>query len=105
MPGVTWLSASGRWRHGCEVDPDQVILGAEWLFGTGHADPEAARPFDFLDELDVEPALSWLPDCHAVRQAIGRPVAIVAGLECYHYETLAQLRWRMYERCGKGQRT
>ena len=89
-----------------EVDADHVILGAEWLFGTGTLTADAARHFDFLDVLDVEPAAGWAPDGRAVREAVrqgaGRGACVVAGLECYHFEPLAELRWRMYEALRRG---
>ena len=89
-----------------ERDPDHVILSAEWLFGTGTLDTNSARQFDFLDELDVEPALSWLPDVNAIRESghnhANRDICVVEGLECYHYQPLDALRWRMYEAMGYG---
>jgi hypothetical protein len=80
-----------------EVDAKHIILSAEWLFGHGALTPEAAKNFDFLDVLDVEPGLTWSPDSHAVRRAAGRPLAVVAGLECYYFQSMATLRWRAYE--------
>ncbi len=85
-----------------EVDTDHIILSAEWLFGHGALTPEAAKPFDFLDVLDVEPGLKWTPDCHAVRRAAGRPLAVVAGLECYYFQQIPMVRWRMYEALRQG---
>lgn len=85
-----------------EVDSKHLILSAEWLFGHGALKPEAARHFDFLDVIDVEPGLRWTPDSHAVRQAIGRPVAIVAGLETYYSQPPALIRWRAYEALRQG---
>lgn len=88
------------WVRG--IDPNHVILSARWLFGHTALTPEAARHFDFLDELDVEPGLTWTPDSQAVRRACGRPVAVVAGLECYSYQPVELLRWRAYEALRQG---
>lgn len=80
-----------------EIDPDHLILSAHWLFGHGALNPETAAPFSFLDVIDVEPGLTWTPDCHAVREVFDRPVAVVAGLETYYSQPPALIRWRMYE--------
>ncbi len=89
-----------------ELDPNHSIISAEWLFGTGTLDAASARQFDFLDEVDVEPGLSWLPDVNAIRaaasQASARNPCVVAGLECYYYESPGTLRWRMYEALRRG---
>src|SRR5260221_8925036 len=69
-----------------EIDPNHLILSAEWLFGTGTMDVASAGQFNYLDELDVEPALSWLPNGDAIRQSAiqnsARIPCVVAGLEC-----------------------
>ncbi len=85
-----------------EVDANHVILSAEWLFGHGALTPETAKHFDFLDALDVEPGLTWTPDSHAVRRAAGRPIAVIAGLECYYFQPVGVLRWRTYEALRQG---
>lgn len=85
-----------------EIDANHILLSATWLFGHTALTPEAAKHFDFLDELDVEPGLTWTPDCHAVRRAAGRPVAVVAGLECYYFQPERLLRWRTYEALRQG---
>lgn len=52
--------------------------------------------------LDVEPGQTWIPDSHAVRKAVGRPVAVIAGLECYYYQPIDVVRWRTYEALRQG---
>jgi hypothetical protein len=85
-----------------ELDGNHVILGANWLFGHEGLTPEAGKHFDFLDVIDVEPGLTWTPDCHGVRKAAGRPVSMVAGLECYYFQPINVLRWRVYEALRQG---
>jgi hypothetical protein len=77
-------------------------MSAEWLFGHEGLTPESAVPFKFLDVMDVEPGQEWTPDCHAVREATGRPTAVIAGLECYYFQPLELIRWRCYEALRQG---
>ena len=50
----------------------------------------------------MEPGLTWIPDSHGVRAAATRPICIVAGLECYYFQPITLLRWRMYEALRRG---
>jgi hypothetical protein len=85
-----------------EVDSNHVIMGAEWLFGHEGLTPEIAKSFNYLDVLDVEPGLTWTPDSQGVRREAGRPIAVIAGLECYYFQSTDMLRWRTYEALRKG---
>ncbi len=85
-----------------EIDSNHVIMSAQWLFGHGALKPAMAEYFGFLDVIDVEPGLTWTPDANAFREKAGRPVCVVAGLECYHYQSPNVLRWRMYEAMRQG---
>ena len=84
------------------IDANHVVMSAQWLFGHGGLTPGASKHFGHLDVLDVEPGEMWTPDSHGVRRATGRPNAIIAGLECYYFQTPNVLRWRTYEALRKG---
>ncbi len=77
-------------------------MSAEWLFGHGALKPEMAEYFGFLDLIDVEPGLTWLPDANAFREKAGRPVCVLGGLECYYAQPPEVLRWRVYEAMRQG---
>jgi hypothetical protein len=85
-----------------QLDPNHMVMSAHWLFGHGALTPEAAEPFGFLNTLDVEPGLTWTPDSRAVRGVTKRPVAVIAGLETYYFQSLEVLRWRTYEALRQG---
>lgn len=101
-----WREVAASERKAAEwvrdADPNHIILGAGWLLGHAALTPETARAFGFLDVIEVEMGLSWIPNANDARKAAGRPLCIVAGMECYYTQPADMIRWRMYRALMEG---
>ncbi len=101
-----WRDVAASERKAAEwiraTDPSHVIMGAQWLLGHKALTVETARAFGFLDVVEVEMGLSWIPDADAARREAGRPFCLIAGLECYYTQSAEMIRWRMYRALMEG---
>ncbi|MGC8669452.1 MAG: hypothetical protein ACP5VE_15200 [Chthonomonadales bacterium] len=101
-----WREVAASERKAAEwvrdADPNHVILGAGWLLGHRALTPDTARAFGFLDVVETEMGLTWIPNAEAARRDAGRSFCVVAGMECYYTQSAEMIRWRMYRAIMEG---